>query len=113
MRRPMMAGNWKMYKTPAETRAFFEAFKPLVADATHCDIVLCPPFPNLPAAVQEAAGTASGILEQNLHWGTEGAVTCEVSGHMLHAVGCSSVIIAHSERRQYFCEIEPDVVPKT
>ncbi len=55
----MMAGNWKMYKTPAETHAFFEAFKPLVADATHCDIVICPPFPNLPAAVQEAAGPTS------------------------------------------------------
>jgi triosephosphate isomerase (TIM) len=108
----MMAGNWKMYKTPVETHAFFEAFKPLVADATHCDIVICPPFPNLQAAVQEAAGTSIGIGAQNLHWGKEGAVTGEVSGHMLQAVGCTSVIIAHSERRQYFGETEPDVVRK-
>ena len=107
-----MAGNWKMYKTPAETHAFFEAFKPLVAGATHCDIVICPPFPNLPVAVEEASGTNIGIGAQNLHWGKEGAVTGEVSGHMLQAVGCTSVIIAHSERRQYFGECEADVVRK-
>ncbi len=112
MRRPMMAGNWKMYKTPSETHAFFEAFKPLVAGATHCDIVICPPFPNLPVAVQEASGTSIGIGAQNLYWGREGAVTGEVSGHMLQAVGATSVIIAHSERRQYFGECEPDVVRK-
>ncbi len=107
-----MAGNWKMYKTPAETHNYIEAFKPLVAASTHCDIVLCPPFPNLPAAVAEAAGTTIGIGAQNLHWGKEGAVTGEVSGHMLQAVGCSHVIIAHSERRQYFKESEPEVVKK-
>jgi triosephosphate isomerase len=107
-----MAGNWKMYKTPAETHAFFEAFKPLVADATRCDIVICPSFPNLHAAVKEARGSNISVGAQNLHWGREGAVTGEVSGHMLQAVGCTSVIIAHSERRQYFGESEPDVVRK-
>ncbi|HEX4136472.1 MAG TPA: triose-phosphate isomerase [Bryobacteraceae bacterium] len=112
-RKPIMAGNWKMYKTPAETHAFFEAFKPLVADAVHCNIVICPPFPNLHAAVKETRGSNIEIGAQNLHWGREGAVTGEVSGHMLQAVGCSSVIIAHSERRQYFGETEPDVVRKT
>jgi triosephosphate isomerase len=111
-RTPMMAGNWKMYKTPAETHAFFEAFKPLVADSVQCDIVICPPFPNLHAAVKETQGSNIAIGAQNLHWGREGAVTGEVSGHMLQAVGCSSVIIAHSERRQYFGETEPDVVRK-
>jgi triosephosphate isomerase (TIM) len=111
-RRPMMAGNWKMYKTPAETHVFFEAFKPLVADAANCDIVICPPFPNLPAAVKETQGTNIAIGAQNLHWGKEGAVTGEVSGHMLQAVGCKLVIIAHNERRQYFGECEPDVVRK-
>jgi triosephosphate isomerase len=109
----MMAGNWKMYKTPAETHTFFEAFKPRVADATHCDIVICPPFPDLHAAVKEAAGSNVFIGAQNLHWGKEGAVTGEVSGHMLQAVGCEYVIIAHSERRQYFGETEADVVRKT
>jgi triosephosphate isomerase (TIM) len=109
----MMAGNWKMYKTPAETHAFFEAFKPLVAGVTRCEIVICPPFPNLPAAVEEALNSNIAIGGQNLHWGREGAVTGEVSGHMLQAVGCSFVVIAHSERRQYFGETEPDVVRKT
>jgi len=108
-----MAGNWKMYKTPAETHAFFEAFVPLVADASNCDIVICPPFPDLPAAVKEAHGSNVGIGAQNLYWGKEGAVTGEVSGHMLQAIGCRYVIVAHSERRQYFGESEPDVVRKT
>jgi triosephosphate isomerase (TIM) len=111
-RKPMMAGNWKMYKTPAETHIFFEAFKPLVADSARCEIVICPPFPNLHAAVKETQGSNIAIGAQNLHWGREGAVTGEVSGHMLQAVGCSSVIIAHSERRQYFGETESDVVRK-
>lgn len=113
MRKPLMAGNWKMYKTPAETHAFFEAFKPKVADAAHCDIVICPPFPDLHAAVKETADSNVAIGAQNLHWGREGAVTGEVSGHMLQAVGCDYVIIAHSERRQYFGETEVDVVRKT
>lgn len=113
MRRPLIAGNWKMYKTPAQTHAFFEAFKPLVADAAHCDIVICPPFPNLHAAVKEAAGSNIAVGAQNLYWGMEGAVTGEVSGHMLQAAGCTYVVVAHSERREYFGETEPDVVRKT
>jgi triosephosphate isomerase len=108
----MMAGNWKMYKTPEETQAFFEAFKPLVADTTHCDIVICPPFVNLAAAVRGAEGSAIAIGAQNLFWGKEGAFTGEVSGYILQSVGCKLVIIAHSERRQYFGEAEPDVVRK-
>lgn len=107
-----MAGNWKMYKTPAETHSFFEAFKPLVAGTANCDIVICPPFPNLHAAVQESLGSNISVGAQNLYWGKEGAVTGEVSGHMLQAIGCRFVIIAHSERRQYFGESEPDVVRK-
>jgi len=109
----MMAGNWKMYKTPAETHAFFETFKPLVAGAEHCDIVICPPFPDLHAAIKEAEGSNVAIGAQNLYWGREGAVTGEVSGHMLQAIRCEYVIIAHSERRQYFGETEADVVRKT
>jgi triosephosphate isomerase len=108
-----MAGNWKMYKTPAETYAFFEAFKPKVANECESDIVICPPFPDLHAAIKYAAGGNIEIGAQNLHWGKEGAVTGEVSGHMLQAVGCRWVIIAHSERRQYFGETEADVVRKT
>jgi triosephosphate isomerase len=113
MRKPLMAGNWKMYKTPAETHSFFESFKPRVAAASSRDIVICPPFPDLHAALREAQGSNVSVGAQNLHWGREGAVTGEVSGHMLQAVGCEYVIIAHSERRQYFGETEADVVRKT
>jgi len=113
MRRPLMAGNWKMYKTAAETAAFFEKFNPLVANATHCDIVICPPFPNLTAAVEAARGTRIEIGGQNLYWAKEGAYTGEVSGPMLAGVGAKWVIIGHSERRQYFGEADETVLKKT
>jgi len=100
-----MAGNWKMYKTPSETVAFFEKFRPLVADATH-EIVICPPFVDLPAAAECTRGTNIEIGAQNLHWAKEGAITGEVSAGMLCATGCKWVIVAHSERREYFHETE-------
>ena len=112
-RKPLMAGNWKMYKTAAETRAFVEAFRPLVVDSAHCDIAIFPPYVNLPAAVAETEGCNIGVGAQNLYWGKEGAVTGEITGHMLQAVGCKYVIIGHSERRQYFGETEADVLRKT
>ena len=113
MRRPVIAGNWKMYKTTAETRAFFEAFLPLVAGATHCDIVIAPPFTALAAGVSAARGSTVGIAAQNLHWEREGAFTGEISARMLVDAGCSGVIIGHSERRQYFGETDEGVHRKT
>lgn len=113
MRTPLMAGNWKMYKTVAETAAFFEAFKPLVAQAEGRDIVICPPFVNLPAAVEAASGSPIGIGGQNLHWQNEGAFTGEISGPMLKAAGAVWVLIGHSERRQYFGETEETVLKRT
>jgi triosephosphate isomerase (TIM) len=112
MRRPIMAGNWKMYKTPSETAAFFEKFRPLVQGSTRSDIVICPPFVNLPAATQAAQGTNIEIGAQNMHWATEGAYTGEVSAGMLRAAGCQWVIVAHSERRQYFGETEETALKK-
>ncbi len=112
MRRPIMAGNWKMYKTPSETAAFFEAFRPLVANTANVDIVICPPFVDLPAAVQAARGTNIEIGGQNLYWAKEGAYTGEVSAGMLQATGCHWVIVAHSERRQYFGETEETAFKK-
>jgi triosephosphate isomerase len=106
MRRPIMAGNWKMYKTPQETRAFFESFRPLVENSTRCEIVICPPFVDLPAAAECAHGTNIEIGAQNVHWIKEGAITGEISTGMLTAVGCKWVIVAHSERREYFGENE-------
>ncbi len=107
-----MAGNWKMYKTPSETTAFFEKFRPLVADCTHADMVICPPFVNLPAAADAARGTKIEIGAQNLHWAKEGAYTGEVSAGMLLAAGCRWVIVAHSERREYFGETEETALKK-
>ncbi len=107
-----MAGNWKMYKTPPDTVAFFEKFRPLVADATRAEIVICPPFVNLPAAADGSRGTRIEIGGQNLHWAPEGAFTGEVSAGMLRATGCKWVIVAHSERREYFGETEETALKK-
>ena len=104
-----MAGNWKMYKNPSETAAFFNSFKPLVASAKHCEIVLCPPFVNVPAAVAATQGSNIGIGAQNLFWAAEGAYTGEVSAPMIRAAGAQWVIIGHSERRQYFGETDETV----
>jgi triosephosphate isomerase len=102
-----------MYKTQAETRAFFAAFAPLVANATHCDIVVGAPFTALAAAVDAARGSTVSIAAQDLHWEKEGAFTGEVSTKMLVEAGCRYVIIGHSERRQYFGETDEWVNKKT
>ncbi len=113
MRRPVIAGNWKMYKTQAQTRAFFDKFKPLVAAAKHCDIVIGPPFTALSAAVDASRGSQIAIAAQDVHWEAEGAFTGEVSAAMLAEAGCRYVIIGHSERRQYFGETDEWVHKKT
>src|SRR5712692_2197828 len=106
---PVIAGNWKMYKSLGETMDFFEKLKPLVANSTHCEIVIAPPFPSLPGATEAARGTPIRIAGQNLFWEREGSFTGEVSGTMLASAGCSHVIIGHSERRQYFGETDQTV----
>ena len=98
-----------MFKTQAETRAFFEAFKPLVAASTHCDIIVAPPFTALAAAAEAAKGSAITIAAQDAHWEREGAFTGEVSARMILETGCRTVIIGHSERRQYFGETDETV----
>jgi len=101
-----MAGNWKMYKNAAETASFFEAFRPVVAGTRDREVVICPPFVNLPAAVDATKGSNVEIGAQNLYWEKEGAFTGEVSAPMLAAIGVKWVIIAHSERRQFFGETD-------
>ena len=113
MRKPVMAGNWKMYKTPAETVQFIEKFRPLVENSTHCEIVICPPFTNLAAAVEAAKGTHIGVGAQNIAWAKEGAFTGEISGPMIKATGAGYTIIGHSERRQYFGETDATVLKRT
>jgi triosephosphate isomerase len=109
----VIAGNWKMYKNQKQTRAFFRAFKPLVAEVTDCDIVIAPPFTNIPAAVKAAKGTTIGISAQDAFWEKEGAFTGEISAGMLVEAGCGYAIIGHSERRQYFGETNETVLKKT
>src|SRR5579862_7856792 len=106
MRRPVIAGNWKMYKTQAEARAYFAALTPLVAGSTHCDIIIGPAFTALAASVEAVKGTAISIAAQDMHGEPEGAFTGEVSAAMLVEAGCRAVMIAHSERRQFFGETD-------
>jgi triosephosphate isomerase (TIM) len=113
MRRRVIAGNWKMYKTIADTRAFFAAFSPLIADANFCDIVVAPPFTAISAAVESTRNTKISIAGQDVYWEKEGAFTGEVSPAMLQEAGCRYVIIGHSERRQLFGETDEMVAKKT
>src|ERR1700690_4196836 len=113
MRKTIMGGNWKMYKPPAETTAFFEKFRPLVEKAEHCEIVICPPYTTIAAAVTAAQGRRIGIGAQDLYWAKEGAFTGEVSGPMIKACGCTHVLVGHSERRQYFEETNETVLQRT
>jgi len=113
MRRPVIAGNWKMYKTPSETAGFLHDLAPMVTAASRVEIVVCPPFVGLTAAVDAARGTTIGIGAQDLFWLKEGAYTGEVSAPMLVAAGCQWVIVGHSERRQYFGETDESVLKKT
>jgi triosephosphate isomerase (TIM) len=112
MRTKLIAGNWKMYKTPSETREFFNAFLPLVADHTRDEICVCPPFIDIPAAMEAAQGSRISIGAQDLFWEPEGAFTAEISGPMILDAGATHVIIGHSERRQYFGETDDTVNTK-
>lgn len=109
MRTKVIAANWKMYKTPDQTRDFFRDFLPLVGDQTRDEIVVCPPFLDLPAALESAKGSNVAVGAQNVHWKEEGAFTGETSVVQLVALGIHHVIIGHSERRQYFGETDDTV----
>ena len=112
MRRPVIAGNWKMYNTQAEARAYFAAFAPQVAGSTHCDIIIAPVFTALAASVEAVKGTAISIAAQDMHGEPEGAYTGEVSAAMLVETGCRGVIVGHSERRQFFGETDESASKK-
>jgi triosephosphate isomerase (TIM) len=112
MRRPVIAGNWKMYKTISETRVFFDGLIPQIQDADHCDIVVAPAFTALAAAAEEVAGTRVAISAQDVYWEKDGAFTGEVAARMLVDVGCAYTIIGHSERRQFFAETDETVNKK-
>ena len=108
----VIAGNWKMNKTPAEAKALIEEIKPLVKDAA-CDVVVGVPFVDLSVALEATAGTNIGVAAQNCHWEKSGAFTGEISAEMLKAMGVGYVILGHSERRTYFGDTDVTVQKRT
>ena len=113
MRRFVIAGNWKMNMTPEKTRAFISELAPMVAGQDKCDIVLCVPAIDIPAAVEAAKGTNIKIGAENVHFKASGAYTGEISAEMLVESGVEYVVIGHSERRQYFGETDQTVNLRT
>jgi triosephosphate isomerase len=103
----LVAGNWKMYKGPADTAEFCLGLREQELDGV--DVVVCPPFVSLAVAVQLLAGTEIAVAAQNVHWEREGAYTGEVSAEMLSEIGVYGAIVGHSERRQYFGETDESV----
>ena len=108
LRKAVIAGNWKMNKTPTEAKELIAAIAPLVKDAG-CDVVACTPFVDLSSAQEAAEGTNIQIGAENCHWEKSGAYTGEISADMLVSMGVKIVIIGHSERRQYFGETDVTV----
>lgn len=108
MRKPIIAGNWKMNNTIAETKQLIADLKPLVKDAK-CDVVICTPYTDIATAVAETKGSNIKVGAENVHWAEKGAFTGEISAKMLVELGVEYVIIGHSERRQYFGETDQTV----
>ncbi len=108
LRKTVIAGNWKMNKTPAEAKELVTAIKPLVKDAK-CGVVVCAPFVDLANALEAAKGSNIAVGAENCHWENAGAYTGEVSAPMLVSMGVRYVIIGHSERRNYFGETDETV----
>ncbi len=104
MRKPMIAGNWKMYKTPRESLAFLNEFFPLVAGHTRDEILVLPTMSSLAFVVEATQGTDVCAGAQNMHWLNEGPYTGQTSPTMLVSIGCRHVMLGHSEQRLYFSE---------
>lgn len=109
MRTPVIAGNWKMYKTPSEAEGFVKAFLPRVEGVPGVEIVIAPPFTSLSAVAEWTRNTNVAVASQNLHFADEGAYTGEVSPRMVKESGAKYAIIGHSERREYFGETDEAV----
>ncbi len=112
MRTPIIAGNWKLFKTLNEASLFVSELKTLIVDAKDVEIVVAPVFTALSTVVNAAAGSSINVAAQNCYWEKEGAFTGEVSPELIADAGCSHVIIGHSERRQFFAETDETVNKK-
>ena len=112
MRKPIIAGNWKMYKKVHEAITLVSELSDLVAAVDGVEVVVCPPFTALDAVNETLQGTNIAVGAQNMHWQEEGAFTGEISPAMLKSLGCKFVILGHSERRQYFGETDEGVNKK-
>lgn len=112
MRKPIIAGNWKMHKTAGEGVTLVEQLNALTKAVQDVEIVVCPPFTALASVATAVAGTNIGLGAQNMHWEDKGAFTGEVAPGMLKDIGCTHVVIGHSERRQYFAETDETVNKK-
>jgi triosephosphate isomerase len=108
MRKPFVAGNWKMNKTPSETEALIRELIPLVKGAA-CEVAVAPPFPCLERAAKALQGSNVKLAAQNVYWESKGAFTGEIALDMLKELGVALVIVGHSERRQYFGETDETV----
>src|SRR5260370_4349955 len=114
MRKPVIAGNWKMYKTVGDSVATALALKPLVANANHCEVVIAPVFTALKSVADRLEGSNIKVAAQNCATErSEGAFTGEIAAFMLRDAGCAHVIVGHSERRQYYRETDHMVGQKT
>jgi len=113
MRTPLIAGNFKMFKTVAETVSYVRDLRVLVKDVTNVDVAIAPPFTSLASASEAAKGSAIEIAAQNLHWEREGAFTGEISAGMIRETGARYAIIGHSERRTLFGDTNETVNKKT
>jgi triosephosphate isomerase (TIM) len=109
MRKPVIAGNWKMHKTAGEARSLAQAIKSGAGGVSHCQVVLAPPFTALSSVAAQIASTPIMLAAQNVHWESKGAFTGEISIPMLEDIGCGMVIVGHSERRQFFGETDVTV----
>ena len=112
MRKPIIAGNWKMNMTPSQAKELVTNLIPLVKDAA-CDVVVCPPYVDIALVAELVKGTNIQVGAQNIHWAEKGAFTGEISAAMLKEAGAAYAIIGHSERRQYFGETDATVNSRT